>query len=111
MERAAFRMKVFKDCYDEYKRRHDNIWPEMKDELIRHGYHSYSIYLDRETGYLYSYAEISDKKLADEMTDTPINRKWWHYMKDVMETNDDESPICVQLGEVFHLGDYNTDLR
>jgi L-rhamnose mutarotase len=103
MERIACRMKVFEGCYDEYKRRHDQIWPEMKEELKRHGYRSYSIYLDRETGYLYSYAEVTDKKLADQMSDTPVNRKWWHYMKDVMETNEDESPKSILLSEVFHL--------
>lgn len=103
MERIAFRMKVFKDCYGEYKRRHDNIWPEMKEELIKHGYHSYTIYLDEETGYLYAYMEIESKTLADKMSDTEINRKWWHYMKDVMETNVDESPKSVELSEMFHL--------
>lgn len=103
MERVAFRMKVFPDCRDEYKRRHDAIWPEMKRELLAHGYRSYSIYLDPETCFLYAYAEIEDKKRAAEMDHTPINRKWWHYMKDVMETNEDESPKCVALSEVFHL--------
>lgn len=103
MERVAFRMKVFPDCYEEYQRRHDQIWPEMKKELLAHGYRSYSIYLDRETGFLYAYAEIESRELAEKMDDTPINRKWWHAMKDVMETNEDESPKCVSLSEVFHL--------
>ena len=103
MERVAFRMKVFPGCRDEYKKRHDEIWPEMKREHLAHGYRSYSIYLDPETCFLYAYAEIEDKKRASEMDDTPINRKWWHYMKDVMETNEDESPKCVALSEVFHL--------
>ncbi len=103
MERVAFRMKVFPGCYDEYQKRYDHIWPEMKKELLAHGYRSYSIYLDQETGCLFAYAEINDRKLADEMADTPINRKWWHFMKDVMETNEDESPKSVELPEVFHL--------
>lgn len=103
MIRKAAVMKVFPDCYDEYKRRHDAIWPEMKAELRRHGYRNYSIYLDRQTGMLYSYYETDDEPATRSMAATEICRKWWHYMKDVMETNPDESPVSRDLGEVFHL--------
>lgn len=103
MIRKAAVMKVFPDCYDEYKRRHDAIWPEMKEELRRHGYRNYSIYLDRQTGMLFAYYETDDEPATQSMAATEICRKWWHYMKDVMETNPDESPVSRDLGEVFHL--------
>ena len=32
-----------------------------------------------------------------------INKKWWEYMADIMETNPDNSPVCVNLKKVFHL--------
>jgi L-rhamnose mutarotase len=103
MKRVAGIMKVYKDCFAEYKRRHDNIFPEMKKELENHGYHNYSIYLDETTGNLFSYYETDDEKKADSMADTEICKKWWDYMKDVMETNPDNSPVCLDLKEVFHL--------
>ena len=35
--------------------------------------------------------------------DTAINRKWWDFMADIMETNPDNSPVSVDLQNVFHL--------
>jgi L-rhamnose mutarotase len=45
--RKAFIMKVFKDYHDEYRKRHDEIWPEMVEILHEHGAKNYSIFLDR----------------------------------------------------------------
>lgn len=103
MIRIANRMKVYKSCFAEYKRRHDEIWPEMKAELKAHGYHNYSIFLDEETGDLFAFAEIEDEKRCAAMADTAVCRKWWDSMKDLMETNPDNSPKSVDLREVFFL--------
>ena len=103
MVRKACKMKVFPGCYAEYRKRHDEIWPEMKEELSRHGYRNYSIFLDEQTGDLYSYFETDDEKATEDMANTAICRKWWHYMKDIMETNPDESPRSWDLTAVFHL--------
>ena len=103
MIRIANKMKVYKDCYAEYKKRHDEIWPEMKKELKAHGYHNYAIYLDEETGDLFACAEIEDEALCAEMANTQVCRKWWDSMKDLMETNPDNSPVSKDLKEVFFL--------
>lgn len=29
--------------------------------------------------------------------------QWWDFMADIMETNQDNSPVCTDLHEVFHL--------
>lgn len=56
MIRKASIMHVFPDYYEEYKRRHDKLWPEMAEALKRHGAHNYSIFLDEEMGgYLLSW--------------------------------------------------------
>ena len=47
--------------------------------------------------------EIEDEELWAKGADTTINRKWWDFMADIMETNTDNSPVSVNLKNVFHL--------
>jgi len=96
-------MKVFSGVHDEYKKRHDEIWPEMVEMLNQYGAKNYSIYLEAETNSLIVYLEIEDEKLWSESSETEICKKWWEYMKDVMETNEDNSPVSIELKELFHL--------
>ena len=103
MERVAFKMKLFKGCEDEYKKRHDEIWNELKDLLKQTGIKNYSIFLDEETNFLFGYLTIDDVKKLDDLPKERIMQKWWAYMKDIMETNEDNSPINIPLKEVFYL--------
>ena len=103
MQRLAFKMKLFKGKEAEYKRRHDEIWPELKSLLKQAGIKEYSIFLDEETNILFGYLTISDKRELDKLPDNPVMKKWWAYMKDIMETNDDNSPVNISLKEVFYL--------
>lgn len=103
MIRKVSVMFVYKECYEEYKRRHDELWPEMAAALKAHGAHNYSIFLDEETGRLYAYLEIEDEKKWADMAKTEVCQKWWAYMEPLMETNQDNSPVSVNLKEVFYL--------
>ncbi|TWE09090.1 L-rhamnose mutarotase [Neobacillus bataviensis] len=103
MIRKASIMFVNRDSYDEYKRRHDEIWPEMAAELKAHGAHNYSIFLDKETGRLFAYVEIEDEEKWEYMSQTAICKKWWAYMEPLMDTNADNSPVSINLEEVFYL--------
>jgi L-rhamnose mutarotase len=103
MPRVAFKMKVFKGCEEEYKRRHDALWPELEALLKEAGIKDYSIFLDDETNILFGYLTIDDKTKLDELPNQPVMKKWWAYMKDIMETNKDNSPVNMPLKEVFYL--------
>lgn len=103
MIRKASVMYVNKDRYDEYKHRHDELWPEMIKELKNHGAQNYSIFLEEETGKLFAYIEIESEEKWNKMSETEICQKWWLYMKDIMRTNPDNSPIAVDLKSVFYL--------
>ena len=103
MVTKAFRMRLFPGFEEEYRRRHDELWPEMRDMLAAHGARAYSIYLDLESHYLIGILEIADESLWDQAAGTEINQKWWKYMADIMETNPDNSPVTVALEEVFTL--------
>lgn len=101
--RKAFKMKLYPNMAKEYEKRHNELWEEMKDEIHNHGGKNYSIFLDVETDVLYGYIEIEDEAKWNALAKTEINKKWWDFMADIMETNADNSPVCVDLNEMFHL--------
>lgn len=103
MIRKAFKMKIYEGQKDEYIKRHNELWEEMKEMIHNHGGHNYSIFLDEETNILYGYIEIESEELWAKSANTPINRKWWDFMADIMETNPDNSPVSTDLLDVFHL--------
>lgn len=103
MIRKAFKMKLFAGMEEEYKKRHNEIWSEMKSMIHEYGGHNYSIFLDEETNVLFGYIELEDEKLWNRSAEAEICKKWWHFMSDIMETNSDESPVSVDLKNVFYL--------
>ena len=103
MVRKGFKMKLYPGMEAEYEKRHNELWPQMQDMIHEYGGKNYTIFLDKETLVLYGYIEVEDLAKWDESADTAINRKWWDFMADIMETNPDNSPVSVDLHEVFHL--------
>ena len=103
MKRNAFKMKLYKGFEEEYRKRHDEIWPELEEELHKVGISDYSIYLDEETLTLFAFQKLSENNTADDLPHAEIVKKWWAYMADIMETNPDNSPVVKPLKEVFHM--------
>lgn len=103
MKRLAFRMKVFPGMEEEYKRRHDAIWPELSDLLKSNGISSYSIFLDDRDGSLFGVLNVENEVSMEALPQHPVMKKWWAYMQDIMETHADSSPISIPLTEVFYL--------
>jgi L-rhamnose mutarotase len=102
-QRIAFKMKLFPGCEVEYKKRHDEIWPELSALLKQAGVSDYSIFLDEETGSLFGFLKVADQELLDSLPAQSTMQKWWAYMADIMESNPDNSPVSIQLKEVFYL--------
>lgn len=103
MIRKAFKMCLYPGMAQEYERRHQALWPEMKEMIHAYGGHNYSIFLDDETNILYGYLEVEDEVRWSDSANTEICRKWWDYMVDIMDTNPDNSPVSTDLRCVFHL--------
>ncbi len=103
MHRVAFKMKLFAGKAAEYKRRHDEIWPELKDLLKQAGIQEYSIFLDKQTNTLFGSLNVTDLKALDSLPQQELMQRWWQYMADIMETNNDKSPVSIKLEEVFYL--------
>ena len=103
MNRIAFKMQLYNGCSAEYKKRHDEIWPELSRLLKKAGVRDYSIYLDEETHILFASLRVGNPKDLDKLPALEIMNKWWAYMADVMVTNDDHSPVTKPLTEMFYM--------
>jgi L-rhamnose mutarotase len=103
MQRIAFKMYLNPDQKEEYKKRHDKIWPELKKLLKDAGVSEYSIFLDDETNTLFAFQKVSNESGSQDLGQTEIVKKWWKFMADIMKTNADNSPVSVPLEEVFYL--------
>lgn len=103
MKRNAFKMYLKPGMEEEYKRRHDAIWPELKKLLHEQGVQDYTIFLDPETNVLFAVQKADSEKGSQETDQSGIIQKWWDYMADLMEVNPDNSPVTEYLKEVFHM--------
>lgn len=103
MIRRAFRMSIHEGQAGEYERRHNPIWPELEQTLVDHGVRTYTIFLDPGTNALFAYVEFDSQERWDAVAATEVCRRWWRHMREVMPSNDDDSPVSLDLHEVFHL--------
>lgn len=103
MHRNAFKMQLKPGYAEEYKRRHDAIWPELQAVLAEAGIRDYSIFLDEETNTLFAFQRLEDSFDEAAIPAHPVVQRWWAYMADIMETHPDNEPVTKPLREVFHM--------
>ena len=103
MEKFAFKMQLKPGCHDIYKKRHDEIWPELVALLGETGISDYSIHLDKETNILFGVLWRTETHQMEDLPKHPIMQKWWAHMADIMDTDADNAPIVVPLTSVFHM--------
>jgi L-rhamnose mutarotase len=109
MERVCFLLRVRPDRLDEYRARHEAVWPEMQDALRATGWRNYSLFLD-DDGLLVGYLETDDFDAAVAgMEATDVNARWQAEMAEFFEFPDGERGgrdhlRLRRLAEVFHLG-------
>jgi len=102
-EKYAFKMRLKPGMKAEYKKRHDEIWPELVILLTDAGIRDYSIYLDEETNILFGVLRRDSREAMDALPKHPVMRRWWSFMADIMETKPDNEPVAVPLEKMFHL--------
>src|SRR5438552_2993596 len=98
--RKAFLMTLKPGHQNDYEKRHNPIWPELQVVLKEHGVNNYSIFLNRHTDQLFAYAEIESEVSWQQLAQTEICQRWWAYMKDLMLTNPDNSPVTIVLDRI-----------
>jgi L-rhamnose mutarotase len=101
--RVAFTMQLKPGCREEYKKRHDEIWPELQQLLKDSGISEYSIFLDEATDTLFAFQKLAGDGDSQDLGSHAIVQKWWAFMADIMETKPDNSPVSIQLNEVFFM--------
>lgn len=99
----AFKMKLKPGVVEEYKRRHDEIWPELSEAISAAGIYDYSIFLDEETLALFAVLKLRDNNRREELPDLPVMKRWWNYMAPLMEVQPDNRPVEWPLVPLFHL--------
>jgi L-rhamnose mutarotase len=99
----AFRMQLKPGNVDEYRRRHDAIWPELAELLRESGIYDYSIFLDEETLALFAVLKLTDDNRRDTLPDHPVMRRWWDYMAPLMEVEPGNRPVEWPLAPLFHM--------
>jgi L-rhamnose mutarotase len=103
MQRIAFTMRIKPGTEEEYRRRHQSVWPELLADLKRAGCQNYSIYL-RGTE-LFAYMEVDDfQRYLEKMAASQASERWEEHMSDILirEINSTTGFPYV-LPEVFHL--------
>ena len=102
-EKHAFKMRLNPGMAEEYKRRHDAIFPELVDLLHEAGVKDYSIHLDEETDTLFGVLWRRVDHTMDALPGTAVMQRWWAHMADIMATNDRNEPVSTDLRPMFWL--------
>lgn len=101
MARVGFKMQLKAGNEEEYKRRHDDVWPRLQQLLQETGIRNYSIFRDGLV--LFAYLEADDPERLEKLPAHELMQEWWRYMEPLMECNPDASPVVTPLEEVFHM--------
>jgi L-rhamnose mutarotase len=95
-------MKLKPGTVEEYRRRHDELWPDLGRALRDAGIYDYSIFLDEETLHLFAVLKLRpDNKIA-ELPGKEVMQRWWDYMADLMEVEPGNRPREWPLEQMFH---------
>jgi L-rhamnose mutarotase len=103
LEKYAFKMQLHPGMEAEYKKRHDEIWPELLELLHDAGVSDYSIHLDPQTNILFGLLSRSKDHTMTSLPDHPVMKRWWAHMADIMASNPDNSPVAIALVPVFYM--------
>lgn len=103
MERYAWKGRVKGDLA-EYRRRHDEIWPELVAVLKEAGICNYSIWSVGDELFGYYECEQGADYAARVQGASEVVDRWNEYMADVLELEcDPETGAQKKLVEVFRL--------
>jgi L-rhamnose mutarotase len=102
-ETIAFQMRIDPRNAEEYRRRHDDIWPDLVGALRAAGVIDYRIFLAPQTGTLFAVLTRRADHDMDALPTKSVMRRWWSMMADLMPTGPDGAPESSPLVEVFNL--------
>lgn len=103
MERACFTFEIYPGKEDEYKRRHDEIWPDMVAAISDAGLRNYTLF--RRGTHVVGYVECHpDVETAfGKIAASDVNARWAEWFQDVIASLTDENGELRFHNEVWHL--------
>lgn len=101
--KRAFKMKLNEGQIEEYKKRHNQVYPELVEQFKLAGVSTYTIWFDEETNYLFAFVELENNDVWNNISETEACQKWWKFMANIMETNSDNSPVSTDLELAYEL--------
>ncbi|WP_310534109.1 L-rhamnose mutarotase [Novosphingobium sp.] len=99
----AFRMQLKPGVIAEYRRRHDEIWPELIRLLKEAGISDYRIFVDRGSDALFAVLTLAEPNNRDSLPLHPVMQRWWDHMAELMIVDETNRPAEWPLEQVFHL--------
>jgi L-rhamnose mutarotase len=106
MQRFGSVIQVKSDRFEEYKRCHAAVWPEVLNMITECHIRNYSIYF--KDGFLFSYFEYDGTDYnADmaKMAADPLTQRWWDYVKPMQQPliTRKEGEWWANMEELFHV--------
>jgi len=105
MKRYGWVIRVKPEKFEEYKKIHANVWPEVSESIKKHNIRNYSIY--HKDGFLFGYWEYIGENLEDDMkamSKSPKYKEWLSVcdpMQEPLETRE-KGEWWARMDEVFH---------
>ena len=103
MERLCFFIELEDGAEHEYERRHDELWPEMREALIAAGYTNYSLFRRGSTVVGYAECVPDVTTVLTKMNATPVTERWNQSLQGVIKRLTDQGGSLIRAHEVWHL--------
>lgn len=103
MQRICFLMEIIPGQEEEYRRRHDEIWPELVDALRDAGVRNYSLFRRGTTVVAYAECHPDAATAFGKVGATEVNQRWAEWFRDVLAQHNDAHGNLIEATEVWHL--------
>ena len=101
-ESLAFCLRLQPGCADEYRRRHDSLWPQMRQALLAAGVLQYEIFLEPHSLLLFAFMVRKSEHRMDQLPEQLVWQRWREYMSDIL-VQEEGKPLRMDLNPMFRL--------
>jgi len=103
MERTCFTFRLAPGVEAEYRRRHDEAWPELLEDLRRAGISNYTLFLQGDQVIAYAECEPDTRTAFGRMRRSEANQRWAAWFEDLLVDFVDEQGELHYAREIWHL--------
>jgi L-rhamnose mutarotase len=95
-------MKLRPGAFAEYKRLHDELWPELFAEIEQSGVATMTIFAVNPE-FLVLYSEVRDEETWIKLRDSEVHQRWTETLKPLFVLNEEGTPDIGELEDIFHI--------